>query len=126
MSFEIVIINRLKDEPSLSVVADAIYMYRLHEKQKLPAVAIYLIDEIPVLTMGAPVSLVQARVQIDVFAKTYSEGAYLADSIRKVLHLYSFGAVEAIFFDKRKVLSDKDTDTFTISQDFIVNYNANV
>lgn len=124
MSFESVIISRLENTGAISAVTNKIYSQRLPEETPFPAISMQLISETPVLTMGAPVELVQARVQIDCYARGYAEAANLGDAVRNALHLYASGVVEAIIFAGRRIDDDRDNDVFNVSQDFIVNYNA--
>ena len=75
--------------------------------------------------MGSAVGEVQARVQVDCYAADYDTAANIADAVRDALHMYETGVVDAIIYNSRRATTDKDTDVFMVSQDFIVTYNAN-
>lgn len=125
MAVEKTLIDTLKADATVNAITTKVGMQRLHEGKGAPAVVLTIISESPVLTMGRPVETVQARVQIDCFSKKYAEAANLADAIRNALHLFEGNEVEGIVYDGRRTLDDKDTDVFSVSQDFFVFYNAN-
>ena len=105
----------------------AVYPLVLPQDPTLPAVTYRVISTIRQHAFGADSSIIETRVQVDSWGKTYTEARALGDEVITALSRFS-GTVSGVVvhdiaLDNEQELFEDDTDTRRISQDYIVFYS---
>lgn len=94
-----------------------------------PYVVMNRIDGIPDYTMQGPSRLVSTRVQVDVYAATYTAARILGRQVATILSGYKNGSIQGVFLDGQRDLPAEDAGAvavlFRVSLDFIIHHLEN-
>lgn len=108
-----------------NLVDKKIYAASAAEGKTLPYITYQQVSKTPNKTKDRVIDKQSARVQIDVFAKTYDEATNIADKVSDALSYYS-GTVNTynveiiVFEDENDLTPDMAADIFRKEQDYII------
>jgi len=98
------------------LVSNRCYPIMMPEKPTFPAIVYSRIANVPYNTIVSASTLDQVRVQIDIYANTYSAAKTLSASVRTAMEAASFKATLQTDQD----LYEPDVKVYRVSQDFYV------
>lgn len=119
--------NLLQADANVSaLVASRINWGSRPQGKALPAIVMYLIDDISGHTQSGPEALSVARVQINCHGANYPQAMELAGAVRLALDGYRGGVFQGIFLtlsrDSREGGTNEADRPFLRQLDFIVNW----
>jgi len=95
----------------------------------LPAIVMYLVDDISSHSQSGPDNLSVARVQVNCHGANYLQALDLSKAVREALDGYRGGVFQGIFHaltrDSREGGSNEADRPFLRQMDFIVNWSKN-
>lgn len=103
------------------LVEDRIYPQVLPQGSTMPAIALTVIDEMPInaLTGDPATRLKRARVQVDCYAETYLKAHDVAMAVDNVISALSDPDLSA-YRESSEDLYDDETQLYRVSSDFLV------
>ncbi|MGR3452880.1 DUF3168 domain-containing protein [Pseudooceanicola sp.] len=116
----------LADSGVTALASDRVNFGAHPQGEPLPAVVLNTISGAEGYTLSGPDGLLQARVQVDVYALTYGDAKRLARAVIAVLSGYSGGSFQGVFHESSRD-SREDGEArrpFRVSMDFTVVHNG--
>ncbi|KKX28228.1 DUF3168 domain-containing protein [Rhizobium sp. LC145] len=105
------------------------YWVRAPQKVLRPYVLLNRVTGFRDYTNSGASGYVESRVQIDVYADTYTQTKKIARDIIRIMSGYRSGAIRGIFLDQERDLPASDagevTSLFRTSLDFIIHHTEN-
>ncbi len=98
------------------LVSNRCYPMMMPEKPTFPAIVYSRISSLPFNTIVSASTLDQIRVQVDIYANTYSAAKTLAASVRTAMEAAAFKATLQTDQD----LFEPDVKVYRVTQDFYV------
>nr|CAD6417723.1 hypothetical protein REQ54_01743 [Rhizobium sp. Q54] len=109
-----------------SVAGGRRYWSRAPQTAARPFIVLTRIDGLPNYHMQGASGLVSSRVQVDVYADTYTATITLARQVKALLSGYSGGDIQAIFIESERSLPAADagevTNLFRTSIDVTIHH----
>lgn len=112
-----------------ALASTRLYPVLLPDEAKLPAATYQTISAIPIYALEGRINLTQYRVQIEVFATTYTGAKGLAAAISDVIDAYSGVLADGSRFDSVTLesytdLYQSDARVYSVSTDWIIQFAA--
>lgn len=102
------------------------YWVRVPQGTAAPYLLLNKVSDIPAYTMSAPIAHAEARVQIDIYATTFTALASLSTAVKNLLSGYRDEEIQGIFIDSERNLPAADagdvTNLFRTSIDINIHY----
>lgn len=88
----------------------------------LPAVVLTKVSEVRAMTMNGPSLLIEGRIQVDCYARTYGSAVALSRAVTNVLHAHTDSTLRLIWFsgsrETREGGSNEAERPWRVSLDF--------